>query len=170
MTVGTSNLNDQMPGAGDPWPIGGFEQGSAGPTLRQRVFADWLTDILIYLVVLNLFVEYRPGIVIDSFAISILTALLLKVLLVVITHGKKTVWKWARSKGSRSYTVVGALGVWAILFLSKFVILEAEDLVFGDLVELGSFVDVMLLVAALVVTRELVRRVYLWLGTSGEPV
>ena len=73
-------------------------------------------------------------------------------------------------KGSPLYTVVGAFGVWAILFLSKFVILEAEDLLFGDLVELGSFVDVMLLVAALVVTRELVRRVYLWLGASGGSV
>ena len=166
-----STYNDApTPGAGDPWPVGGFEPGSSAPTRRQRVFADWLTDILVYMVVLNLFVEYRSAIVIDSFAISILTALLLKVLLVVITHGKKTVWKWARSKDSRPYTVVGAFGVWAILFLSKFVILEAEDFVFGDLVELGTFVDVMLLVAAQVVTRELVRRIYLWLGTSGESV
>lgn len=158
-----------MPGAGDPWPVGGFEPGSAAPTRRQRVFADWLIDILVYMVVLNLFVEYWSAIVIDSFAISILTAVLLKVLLVVITLGKKTVWRWASAKGSRLYTVVGVFGMWAILFLSKFVILEAEDLVFGDLVELGSFVDVMLLVAALVVTRELVRRVYLWLGTSSSP-
>jgi hypothetical protein len=170
MTVGTSNLNDPMPGAGDPWPVGPFEPGSATPTRRQRVFADWLIDILIYLVVLNLFVEYTSSVVIDSFAISILTAMLLKLLLVVITLAKKTVWRWAGSKGSRLYTLVGILGVWAILFLSKFVILEAEDLVFGDLVELGSFVDVMLLVAALVVTRELVRRIYLWLGTSGRSV
>jgi hypothetical protein len=170
MTVGTSNLNDPMPGAGDPWPVGPFEPGSATPTRRQRVFADWLIDILIYLVVLNLFVEYTSSVVIDSFAISILTAVLLKLLLVVITLAKKTVWRWAGSKGSRLHTLVGILGVWAILFLSKFVILEAEDLVFGDLVELGSFVDVMLLVAGLVVTRELVRRIYLWLGTSGRSV
>ena len=158
----------ETPGAADLWPVGGLEPGSAGPTRRQRIFADWLVDILVYLVVLNLFVEYWSAIVIDSFAISILTAVLLKTLLVVITLGKKTVWRWARSKGSRLYTVAGALGVWAILFSSKFVILATEDLIFGDLVELGSFVDVMLLVAALVVTRELVRRVYLWLGTPGS--
>lgn len=163
----SSSPDEVQLGAGDPWPVGGFEPGPIGPTRRQRIFADWLTDILVYLVVLNLFVEYSDSIVIDSFLISILTAALLKVLLVVITHGKKTVWRWARSKGSRAYTVVGAIGVWAILFLSKFVILGIEDLVFGDLVELGSFIDVMLLVASLVVTREVVRRAYLWLGASG---
>ena len=161
-------IEQPTPGAGDPWPVGELAPGTAAPNRSQRVFADWLTDILVYLVVLNLFVEYSQSIVIDSFAVSILTAVLLKVLLVVITIGKKAVWRWARSKRSRIFTALGVVGVWAILFLSKFVILEAEDLVFGDLVELGSVIDVMLLVAALVVTRELVRRVYLWLGTPAS--
>ena len=116
--------------------------------------------------VLNLYVEYSPAKVIDSFTISMLMAVLLKVLLSIITAGKSKVWRWAKSKASPGYTVAGVVGVWAILFLSKFLILEAEDLVFGDLVELGGFIDVMLLAATLVVVREVILRVYLGLGRA----
>jgi hypothetical protein len=145
-----------------PWPIDGGSWPET--TRRQRIFAEWTMDILTYVVVLNLFAEYSDRVVIDSFTISILTAILLKVLLVIIVTGKKAVWGWAKAKESRSYTMVGALGVWAILFLSKFLILEAEDLVFGDHVELGGFVSVMVLSASLMVARELIQWVYLLLG------
>ena len=44
-------------------------------TRRQEIFLSWTSDVLIYIVVLNLFVEYNPKIVIDSFTISIFTAI-----------------------------------------------------------------------------------------------
>jgi hypothetical protein len=40
--------------------------------------------------------------------------------------------------------------------------------VFGDHVELGHFVDVLALVLALMITRELFHRFYLWLGVPSE--
>ena len=131
---------------------------------RQRIYVSWLADVLVYIVVLNLYVEYSEAKVIDSFTISILTAVLLKLLLVLITASKYRVWAWSKSKNGRFYTVAGVVGVWAILFLSKFLILEAVDFVFGDHVDLGSFIDVMLLVAAMMITRELVQRIYHTLG------
>ena len=54
------------------------------PTRRQMIFFSWTKDVLIYVVVLNLFVEYVEAVVIDSFTISILTAILLKALLDLI--------------------------------------------------------------------------------------
>jgi len=54
------------------------------PTRRQMIFFSWTKDVLIYIIVLNLFVEYNTKIVIDSFTISILTAILLKALLEII--------------------------------------------------------------------------------------
>lgn len=132
----------------------------------QRVYASWLSDVLVYIVVLNLYVEYSPNKVIDSFTISILTAIVLKLLLVAITSAKKRVWAWSQGREGRFYTVGGIVGVWAILFLSKFVILETIDFIFGDKVELGSFIDVMLLVAALMIAREVAHRVYKTLGTE----
>jgi len=62
--------------------------------------------------------------------------------------------------------VAGRLGVWAILFLSKFVILEAVDIVFGDRVVLGDFVDVLLLAATMMLARQALVGVYRRLGAS----
>jgi hypothetical protein len=56
------------------------------------------------------------------------------------------------------------IAVWLILFLSKFVILEVVDIVFGDHVELGGFITVLTLVLVMMITREIVQRIYLSLG------
>jgi hypothetical protein len=53
-----------------------------------------------------------------------------------------------------------------VLFGSKFLILEVVDLIFGEHVELGKFLDVILLVIALMVAREVFQRIYLALGNS----
>lgn len=155
---------DGVSGPADPWPA--EIERSAAPNVRQRVFVAWTMDILVYIVVLNLYVEHSRDTTIDSFTLSILTAALLKLLLVAIMAAKSAVWRWAKSKESRLYTTGGVLGVWAIAFFSKFGILEAVDVVFGDRVSFGSFGHVILLVAALLLARELVERVYLWLGRS----
>ena len=46
----------------------------------QARFLSWVSEVLVDIVVLNLFVEFVHTIVIDSFAISILTAVLLKLM------------------------------------------------------------------------------------------
>jgi hypothetical protein len=58
------------------------------------------------------------------------------------------------------------ISTWLLLFLSKFLILEVVDLVFGDHVELGKFVTVLSLVIVLMVAREVVQRIYMALGSS----
>ena len=47
-------------------------------TQRQRTFASYASDILIYVIVLNLFVEYIDNVIIDSFTISVFTAVVLR--------------------------------------------------------------------------------------------
>jgi hypothetical protein len=75
-----------------------------------------MTDGLVYIVVLSLYVEYFEAKVIDSFTISILTAILLKGLLALITAGKKRVLAWSRERDGVKYLVMGLFGVWPILF------------------------------------------------------
>jgi hypothetical protein len=136
---------------------------------RQRRFASWASDVLVYVVVLNLFVEFNDKIVIDSFWISILTALLLKLLLDVILSVEHRVSDWFGAQEGAAWKVGSLLVTWGILFLSKFVILEVVDLVFGGHVELGKFLDVIVLVIALMVARELLARAYAALApTEGE--
>lgn len=135
-------------------------------TWAQERFTGWASDVLVYTVVLNLFVEYSAAIVIDSFTISIFTAVVLKVMLDLLTSVEH------RAKGfvGRYSKTLAFVTTWAILFLSKFVILEVIDFVFGEHVELGHFLDVLLLVITMMVARELTRRVYVALGDQdGEP-
>ena len=129
------------------------------PTKRQLVFFSWTKDILIYIIVLNLFVEFNSKIIIDSFTISIFTAILLKILLEVILKLEHKV-----SAAFSAYKVLRVFLVWLILFGSKFLILEVVDIVFGEHVELGKFLDVIVLVIALMVARAIFQQIYLALG------
>ena len=133
-------------------------------THRQAVYFSWASDVLIYVVVLNLFVEYNPKVVIDSFTISILTAILLKILLEIILRFEHIVGDFFKSRPGRLSNFLRLISTWVILFLSKFLILEVVDFVFGDHVELGKFLDVIILVIALIATREVFRRIYVSLG------
>lgn len=139
-------------------------------TNRQQVFASYVTDVLVYIVVLNLFVEHSDAIVIDSFSISILTAVLLKVLLDLILSAEHRVSDFFKRRHHPIANVLRVLSVWLILFLSKFLILEAVDLVFGDHVELGGFLQVVLLVIVMMVARQAFESIYRSLGTSSDAI
>ncbi len=132
-------------------------------TTAQQRFASWMTDVLVYIVVLNLFVEFSDAVVIDSFWISILTAVLLKALLDVITGLEHRTSAFFRELGG-AWRAVGLLVTFLILFLSKFVILESVDIVFSEHVELGGFLQVVALIIALMATRRAFDEVFRRLG------
>lgn len=135
-------------------------------TRAQQILASWMKDVLVYIVVLNLFVEYVDVIVIDSFTISIFTAILLKGLLDIIMGLEHRVAHYFEQWSGPVSTVLRIIVSWLILFASKFVILEVVDFVFGDHVELGGFVTVLILVLVMMIARQIVNRVYVNLGPS----
>ena len=149
-------------------PSGMISAPMKPPTRRQLIFFSWTRDVLIYVVVLNLFVEYVDRVVIDSFTISILTAVLLKALLDLILTLEHRVAHFFEARPGKLSGFLRIMSTWLILFLSKFLILEVVDLVFGTHVELGKFVHILSLVIALIVAREVVQRIYVGLGSSGE--
>jgi len=134
----------------------------------QLVYAGWTLTLLAYIAVLNLWVEFNPAVVIDSFVISIATAVVLLVLLVIILGLEHRVKHWFAQREGTVYRVVGTLSTLLILFLSKFVILEVVDIIFGEHVELGSFVDVLVLVLLLIVAQKAM--VFIWdaIGDRGS--
>jgi hypothetical protein len=135
---------------------------------KQEIFFSWASDVLIYTVVLNLFVEYVDAVVIDSFTISILTAVLLKVLLDVVMGFEHRVHNYFAGKEGAFFKVAGTISLFAVLFLGKLFILEVVNLVFGDHVELGHFIEVVALVLALMITRRLFGVLFQSLGAPGE--
>ena len=136
-------------------------------TKWQLVYAGWTLTLLAYIVVLNLWVEFNSSVVIDSFAISIATAVVLLVLLVIILGLEHRVKHWFAQREGTLYRVLGTVSTLLILFLSKFVILEVIDFIFGEHVELGHFVDVLILVLLLIVAQRLM--VFIWdaIGDAG---
>lgn len=137
-------------------------------TRAQRRFASWMADVLVYIVVLNLFVEFVHTIVIDSFWISILTAVLLKLLLDLVVGLEHRVAAFFKARKGIVNRALGLASVFLILFFSKFLILEAVNLVFGDHVELGHLVEIVALIVAMIVARRLVQAVYVRLGRAAS--
>lgn len=115
-------------------------------------------DVLVYVVVLNLFVEYVPNVISETFTLSLLTAVLLKGILEVVVLAKN--WAKARFKAASTPRgkVVAAVLLWLVLFGSKFLVLEAVALVFGSRVSLGGFFSVTLLILVLLLSRAAVQR------------
>lgn len=115
-------------------------------------------DLFVYVVVLNLAIEYTPSVISESFTLSLLTAALLKIALEVVILLKSQILTRLRAADTRRAKLAAAVSLWVVAAGSKLVVLELVDLVFGDAVSLGGFVPVTLLVAALLVSRAAVRR------------
>ena len=129
--------------------------------LRAR--PEDVIDVFVYVVVLNLAIEYLPSVISESFTLSLLTALLLKVSLEVVLLLKGWVVAHLRAAESPRAKVAIGLLLWVVAAGSKLVVLELVDLVFGDRVSLGGFFSVTLLVVTLLLSRSAVRRL---LGVS----
>jgi hypothetical protein len=124
--------------------------------LRARP-AD-VIDVFVYVVVLNLAIEYVPSVLSESFTLSLLTAVLLKVALEVVILLKSRIVTSFRAATTRQARVSAAALLWVVAAGSKLVVLKLVDVVFGDAVSLGGFVPVTVLVIALLVSRAAVRR------------
>jgi hypothetical protein len=117
-----------------------------------------VVDVFVYVVVLNLFVEYFPQVLSETFTLSLLTAVLLKGVLEVVIAAKNRVKDRFRQASTPLGKVAAGFLLWVVLFGSKFLVLEAVALVFGTRVSLGGFLSVTLLILVLMLSRALVRR------------
>jgi hypothetical protein len=117
-----------------------------------------VVDLFVYVVVLNLAVEYVPSVISENFTLSLLTAALLKVSLELVIVVKNNILGRLRAATTRRSKLLAALALWVVAAGSKLVVLELVNLIFGDSVSLGGFIPVTLLVIALMVSRAAVRR------------
>jgi len=131
--------------------------GDAADRLQPRIAAA-VVDVFVYVVVLNLFVEYLPQVISETFTLSLLTAILLKGVLEIVVAAKNRVKARFRQASTPIGKVVAAVLLWVVLFGSKFLVLEVVALVFRDRVSLGGFFSVTALILVLLVSRAVVRR------------
>lgn len=118
-----------------------------------------MVDVFVYTVVLGLFVQFFPQVISESFAMTLLTAVLLKLVLELVTWAKKSLIARLRARrGVRR----GLNGVVLVLVLpgSKFVVLELTALIFRGEVQLGGFFLVTALIIVLMLARGGTRRLF----------
>lgn len=127
---------------------------------RQGRFVSWLLYVLIYLTVLNLFVEYWDRILIDSFTISVVTAALLAVLFKATLALEHRISGYFKARKGAGALVLRILAVWALLLGSKFVILDVVDIVFGEHVDLGGILPFIVLAVSLIAAELIVTRIH----------
>jgi len=134
------------------------------PTTSQRMYIRYVSHMLIDLTILNLFEEYWQHVTVDSFTISILAAVILQVLLKVTLALENRVADYFKSKSGSLAKFLRWFCAWLILFGSKFVMLEAIDLSFGDRVKftgpLHGVVAFIVVVVVMVVAEGVVARIY----------
>lgn len=118
-----------------------------------------LADVLAYLVVLGLFVQLLPEVISESFSLSLLTAILLKLVLEVVLVAKKRLIAGIKAADTAPVRAVNVVALLLVLPGSKFVVLELVAFVFGGAVYLGGFFQVTALIVVLMLTRGGMRRV-----------
>ena len=138
------------------------------PSPRQRVFLRYLTATLVDLAVLGLFAEYWEDVVAASFSVMMLAAVLLQVLLkltIVLEHHVAAFFN-ARPGGFNKF--MRFFTAWLILFGSKFVILEALALAFGDRLRFGGpfhgIVSLIVVVVVMLAVEAVLVKVYRRMG------
>ena len=138
------------------------------PSPRQRVFMRYLTATLVDLAVLGLFAQYWEYVSVSSFTVMLLAAVVLQVLLkltIVLEH-KVAAYYNARPGGFNKF--MRFFTAWLILFGSKFVILEALVLAFGDRISFGGpfhgIVALIVVVVVMLVVEAILVKLYRSLG------
>lgn len=136
----------------------------------QRLFVRYLVAVLIDLTVLNLFDEFWNLVTISPFSVSVLAAILLQVLLKATLVLEHKVAAYFNAKTGGFARFMRFFTAWLILFGSKFVMLGAIDLAFGDDVlftgPLHGVVSFIVVVMVMLVAEEITVRIYRHLGRS----
>ena len=142
--------------------------GVRAPTKGQRLFLGYTLFILVDLTVLNFFAEYWYRVEIDSFTTSLLAAALLQVLLRLTLALEHRVADYFKEKGGKGAKAKRLVTSWLVLLVSKFVILEAIDIVFGDRIEFGGVIPFIIVVIAIIATEAMLSKIYQML--SDDPI
>lgn len=130
----------------------------------QRLFVGYTLAILVDLSVLNFFDEFWQFVNIESFSISFAAAILLQLLLKLSIGLEHKLANYFKSKPGTAPKIYRGLTSYIILVGSKFIMLEAINIIFGDKVEftgpLGGVVAFFTVVITILVAEAIVSKVY----------
>jgi len=136
----------------------------AHQTHAQQIFFSWFVDVLTYILILNLLNQYVDWLYIDNFALSVLVALAMKVMMVLILGLKDVASRTIKSLDLKRSRGAEVFVKFLILFSSKFFVIEVLNLLFNEYVNVNGFFSATALILVLMLSRLFLEAVYLKLG------
>ncbi|KDN30477.1 membrane protein [Vibrio fortis] len=138
----------------------------------QRLFVGYTLAVLVDLVVLNFFDEYWEYVNIESFTISFIAAILLQLLLKLSIGLEHKIADYFKNKPGTAPKVYRGISTYIILVGSKFVMLEAINILFGDKVSftgpLNGVVAFFAVVFVILISEIVVSKIYFALNDSNQ--
>ena len=139
--------------------------------IRQQLFLKYTLIVLIDLAVLGFFNQYWDLVFIETFTVAILMAMLLQFLMQVAIKIEHIAASYLFGKKTDTRTkVMRGISAWAIIFISKLVILKAISLSFGDSVvfsgPMHGLVAFLILVVTIIVAEQSISWIYRSLGDN----
>jgi len=138
-------------------------------TEAQVLFVRYFVAVLVDLIVLNLFEEYWSAVIIQSFTISLLTAILLQILLKITIKVEHKISIYFKSK-SKPVKILGYIVMYIVLLIAKISILEAINLIFGDKVQFTGLwhgvIAFLTVVIVMLTIEQIVVKIYFALGVK----
>jgi len=136
-------------------------------SLRQLLFLKYTFFVLVDLAVLGFFNQYWELVYIETFTIAILTAMLLQFLMQLALKVEHIAADYFfGDKIGTHIKVMRGVSAWAIIFVSKLVILEVISLAFGDSVVFSGPVHGVVSFIVVVVGIIVAEQVFLWIYRS----
>lgn len=138
---------------------------------KQLLFLKYMLIVLIDLVVLGLFNQYWNLVFIETFTIGMLTAMLLQFLMQVAMKIEHIAADYFfGGKTGTHVKIMRGVSAWAIVFVSKLVILKALSIAFGDSVvfsgPMHGVVSFIVVVTGIIIAEQAVMWIYRFLGDA----
>ena len=140
-------------------------------TRKQLLFLKYMLIVLIDLVVLGIFNQYWELVFIETFTIAMFTAMLLQFLMqVAIKIEHIAADYFFGGKPGTHIKVMRGVSAWAIIFVSKLVILKTLSIAFGDSVifsgPMHGVVSFIVVVTGIIIAEQAVMWIYRSLGDA----
>jgi len=126
---------------------------------NQEMYRTMFVGILLYSVVLGFFNDYTDVLVTTSYSVTFFMAIVMQLLTFATFEVKNIVKRNFRQKDGKKATFGLVIGVWLVLFLSKFVFLAVIDFVFRDDVYISGFFGLMAIVVCLTIVQKVSEKI-----------
>lgn len=127
---------------------------------KQLVFREMVFGTLVYAVVLGFFADYTSILETKSYSTTFLVAIVMQLLTyLTLLVKQRVVTQFSSSSGIMNKTGL-VVGVWLVLFLSKFVFLAVIDVLFGENVQISGFVGLLAIIVTMTIAKELIDYIF----------